>query len=160
MSDDFSSFAPDLWASLETIVRASAYDARVVLLEQDQAATGVYLIQSGKVRLWSPQDKSRLLRKDLGAGTMRGLGETIAQGTPKLSARTLVPTKIGLVPGQSLMNLLRDRRDICLQVVRVLSEDLRVLYHRFQELKAQPSEVPPLARESQSVLRAMAESGE
>jgi CRP-like cAMP-binding protein len=137
MSHDFSSFAPDLWSALEGIVRVRTYDTRGVLFEQGRPADGVYLIQKGKVRVWMPEDRSHAILIDpAGAGTMLGLSETIAQGTHKVSAVALAPTEVGFVAGEELMKFLRDHHDICLQVVRILSEDLHVLYHQFQGLKA------------------------
>jgi CRP-like cAMP-binding protein len=137
MSEDFSSFAPDLWNALETIVQVRTYDARGVLFEQGRPADGVYMIQKGKVRVWMPERTPRMAVIDqAGAGTLLGLSETIAQGAHKVSATALVPTKVGFVDGEALLKFLRDHHAICLQVVRVLSEDLHVLYHQFQGLKA------------------------
>lgn len=136
MSEDFSTLAPDLWTSLESIAQVRTYESRSVVFAQGQRAEGVYLIQRGKVRLWMPEDRTRMLSVDpAGAATMLGLSETIAQGTHKVSASALVPTQIGFVASEPLMKFLRERHDLCLQVVRVLSEDLHTLYHRFQGLK-------------------------
>src|SRR5579863_5513243 len=77
MSEDFSSFAPDLWNALETIVQVRTYDARGVLFEQGHPADGVYMIQKGKVRVWMPERTPRMAVIDhAGAGTLLGLSET------------------------------------------------------------------------------------
>ena len=136
MSEDSSSPAPDLWGSLETIVRMRTYQAGAALFEQGQPARGIYMIYRGQVRVWMEEDTSNAIHIDpAGAGTMLGLSETIAQGTHKVSATASVPTEVGFVASEPLMQYLRDHHDICLQVVRVLSEDLHVLYHTFQGLK-------------------------
>jgi CRP-like cAMP-binding protein len=136
MVKDSSSFVPDLWSSLEPLVCVRTYEPHAVLFEGGARAEGIYLIQKGKVRVWMSEEGSRTILIDSASpGTMLGLSETIAQGTHKVSAEALTATEVGFVPSEELLKYLRDHHEICMQVVRILSEDLHALYHQFQLLK-------------------------
>ena len=45
---------------------------------------------------------------------------------------------MGFIPRLSFVDFLRDHSDYCLQVVRILSEDLHGLYHKFRSISAHP----------------------
>jgi len=45
---------------------------------------------------------------------------------------------IAFVPRDSLLEFLRRHCDFCMQVVRLLSEDLHRLYHKFRSISAHP----------------------
>jgi len=136
MTKDSSSLVPDLWSSLEPLARVRAYQPRTVLFEGGARADGIYLIQKGKVRVWMREEGSRTILIDPAMpGTMLGLSEAIAQSTHKVSAEALIPTEAGFVSSEKLLQYLREHREICMQVVRILSEDLHALYHQFQALK-------------------------
>jgi CRP-like cAMP-binding protein len=135
MADDSSSFAADLWKSLAAIAKLRRYEPESVLFQQGQAAGGIYVIQKGQVRLWIPEAAGQIfVATPVGAGAMLALSEAICEGTHKLSAMALVQTEAGFVPRETLMRYLQEHHEICLQVVRTLSEDLHCLYHTFQRL--------------------------
>ena len=137
MADDLSSFAPTLWASLEALASVRAYAPGSMLFEQGHPAAGIYMIQKGEVRVWIPQAPARAnLVTPVCPGTMLGLSETLSESTHKISAVSLASTEVGFVPRDTLLTFLRDHHEVCLQVVRVLSEDLHGLYHRFQTLNS------------------------
>lgn len=127
---------PDLWSALEAVKSVRYYEAGDVLFEQGQPAQGIFMIQKGQVRVWMPDGaRQNVLASSAGPGTMLGLSETLSEGPHKFSAVALVQTEVGFVPAQALMKFLREHHEVCLQVVRMLSEDLHRLYHRFQRVK-------------------------
>ena len=106
-----------------------------MVFEQGQSAEGIYMIQKGQVRVWMPGDSEpEALVEAVGSGTMLALSEVLSDGAHKLSAQALQQTEIGFVPRETLAEFLRDHHQLCLQVVRMLSEDLHALYHKFQGL--------------------------
>jgi len=130
------SSAPALWASLETIVSSRVYEPKTPLFQCGQPAAGIYLIRQGRVRLWMSEPPSKTFLADTaGAGTMLGLSETIAHCAHKVSAVASTSTEVGFVSSDTLIGFLGDHHDVCLQVVRILSEDLHFLYHHFQNLR-------------------------
>jgi CRP-like cAMP-binding protein len=137
MAKDSSSFAPDLWSALEKLTSLRTYVPGSVLFEQGQSASGIFMIQKGQVRLWMPAAAERAkMSTPVSSGTMLALSETISEGTHKFSAMATLPSEAGFVPRAVLMQYLRDHHDVCMQVVKVLSEDLHGLYHKFQSLSA------------------------
>jgi CRP-like cAMP-binding protein len=135
MADVPSSFAADLWTSLETIATVRRYEPESALFEQGQSASGIYMIQKGQVQVWMPDGLAQtIITTPMTPGTMLALSETISGGTHKLSARALEATEVGFVPREILMGFLREHHQVCLQVVRILSEDLHCLYHTFHRL--------------------------
>jgi CRP-like cAMP-binding protein len=136
MANDLSSFAPDLWSALETVRVTRSYEDGTLLFAQGETVEGVYMIQRGRVQVWMPERvRGDSLTATAESATMLGLSETIAGGTHKLSAQALVRIEVGFVAREPLMEFLRGHHDICLPVVRMLSEDLHGLYHRFQGLE-------------------------
>jgi CRP-like cAMP-binding protein len=135
MANDSYSFAPDLWSSLESVTCLRRYEPGAMVFEQGQSAEGIYMIQKGQVRVWMPRDSEpEALVQAVGSGTMLALSEALSDGAHKLSAQALQQTEIGFVPRETLAEFLRDHHQLCLQVVRMLSEDLHALYHKFQGL--------------------------
>jgi len=137
MANDSSSGTPDLWSSLEPLKSVRVYQKGELLFQQGQQADGIYMIQTGQVQVWMPDGVGEAaVVVPIGAGTMLGLSETISEGTHKLSAEALVQTEVWFLARVALLEFLKSHQDVCMQVVRALSEDLHGLYHKFQSLKA------------------------
>jgi CRP-like cAMP-binding protein len=126
---------PDLWAALLAVSERQVYPQSSTLFEQGEQARGVYMIVRGEVRVRMPEDGNRAVTTSLGQGTMLALSEAICDAQHKLSAVTLGEAEIGFVAKDALMNFLQSHHDLCMQVVRTLSEDLHSLYHRFQKMQ-------------------------
>ena len=47
-------------------------------------------------------------------------------------------TKAAFIPRESFVDFLREHNDFSMQVVRLLSEDLHSLYHKFRTISAHP----------------------
>ena len=129
------SSANDLWTHLEGVARPKTYEKGSFLFQQGSLAAGVYLIKKGEVRVWMPEESGPMAMVTLvRTGTMLGLSEAICEETHKLSALAVTRVEVALVSHDALMKYLESHHDVCMQVVRLLSEDLHGLYHRFQRL--------------------------
>ena len=127
---------PDLWIALQAVSETQKYRQGSTLFEQGAAARGVYMILRGEVEVRMPEEQgARSAITVLGQGTMLALSEAICDAQHKLSAVASADTEIGFVPKETLMKFLQSHHDLCLQVVRTLSEDLHSLYHRFQKMQ-------------------------
>jgi CRP-like cAMP-binding protein len=127
--------AAGIWSLLEAIARVQQYEPGSLLFAHGQPAEGLYMIQSGQVRIWTPEISVRMAAgTTVNPGTMLALSDAISGGTHKLSAMAVLPTEAGFLQRDHLLALLQDEREICLEVVRILSEDLHGLYHEFQRL--------------------------
>jgi CRP-like cAMP-binding protein len=56
----------------------------------------------------------------------------------RITAEAGEPTTAGFIPRAELLEFLREHAEYCMQVVRLLSEDLHGLYHKFRSISAHP----------------------
>ncbi len=131
--------SPDLWQALHGIKSVRVYPKGATLFQQGSAVGGVYVVESGQVRvlLPTPQDRPQLLEV-AGPGTMLGLSETMSGDNYRVTAEAGDHTTVAFIPRESFVEFLRDHCDFCMQVVRLLSEDLHGLYHKFRSISAHP----------------------
>jgi CRP-like cAMP-binding protein len=104
-----------------------------------QAVTGVYLVESGEVRVLLPTGQSqKQLLEVVGPGTMLGLSESMSGEKYRITAEAGEQTTAAFIPREEFLGFLREHCDFCMQVVRLLSEDLHALYHKFRSISAHP----------------------
>jgi len=126
---------PDLWRAFDDIKSLRAYAAGAGLFEEDSPAVGIFLIESGRVGIRvSTEDGTWRRLATAGRGTMLGLSEAISGASYKVSAHAVGRADVFFVPREALMEFLTAHPRICMEIVRVLSEDLHSLYHQFRNL--------------------------
>jgi len=124
---------PELWQALNRLKCVRTYSQGASVFRQGRPAHGIYLIEKGEVRLTLPSSvKPERTFEVAGPGTVLGLSETMTGEAYKLSAEAVGPAEIAHVERATLLKFLRDHHQFCLQVVRLLSDDLHQLYQRFQ----------------------------
>jgi CRP/FNR family transcriptional regulator len=110
-----------------------------ILFRQGSAATGVYLVERGEVRVLLPTGPSqKQLLEVLGPGTVLGLSESMTGENYRITAEAGEHTSLAYIPREVFLEFLREHVDFCMQVVRLLSEDLHGLYHKFRSISAHP----------------------
>jgi CRP-like cAMP-binding protein len=131
--------SPDLLQGLRGIKSVQRFPNGGILFRQGSAATGVYLVERGEVRILLPtgQNQSQLLEV-LGPGTVLGLSESMTGGNYRITAEAGGQTSLAFIPREAFLEFLREHVDFCMQVVRLLSEDLHGLYHKFRSISAHP----------------------
>jgi CRP-like cAMP-binding protein len=124
---------PGLWSALEDIRTVRTYAKGKLLFRWGQPAHGVYLIEKGEVDLLLPASggAERFFEK-AGPGVMLGLSEAMSGDISKLTARAADRTQVAFVPREALLEFLRQHQAFCMQIVRLLSEDLHLLYHKYR----------------------------
>ncbi|MBZ5655022.1 MAG: cyclic nucleotide-binding domain-containing protein [Acidobacteriia bacterium] len=129
----------DLWQALHGIKTVRVYSKGSRLFQQGTAASGVYVVESGEVRVLLPssQNRSQLLEV-AGPGTILGLSESMTGDDYRVTAEAGDHTTVGFIPRESFLGFLRDHCDFCMLMVRLLSEDLHGLYHKFRSISAHP----------------------
>lgn len=106
------------------------------LFESGSPAVGVYFVLQGDVRLLpTTLELDRCASQKAGPGCLLGLREAIAGDTYGATAKVLNPAKVCFVSRDDLLNYLRANPACCMEVVRILSEDLHLLYHEFQKFE-------------------------
>ena len=93
-------------------------------------------MESGEVRvLLSAGQSQRQLLEVVGPGTVLGLSESMSGEKYRITAEAGEPTTAAFIPREELLEFLREHGDFCMQVVRLLSEDLHGLYHKFRSIR-------------------------
>jgi CRP-like cAMP-binding protein len=131
--------SPDLMQALRGIKSVRSFPKGATLFQQGSAVTGVYLVESGEVRVLLPSgQKQKQLLEVVGPGTMLGLSESMTGEKYRITAEAGEPTTAAFIPRKEFLEFLREHGDFCMQVVRLLSEDLHGLYHKFRSISAHP----------------------
>ena len=109
------------------------------LYQQGMAATGVYLVEKGEVRvvLQAGENQNQLLEV-VGAGAILGLSETMSGEKNRVSAEADEQTTVSFIARKNFMEFLDGNPEFCMQVVQLLSENLHGLYHKFRNVSAHP----------------------
>ena len=100
---------------------------------------GIYLIETGAVRLLLPtgKDKNQLLEV-VEAGTLLGLSDSMAGEQYRVTAEAEELTTAGFISRDDFVNFLSRHQDFCMQVIHLLSDNLHALYHKFRGVSAHP----------------------
>jgi CRP/FNR family transcriptional regulator, polysaccharide utilization system transcription regulator len=142
--------SPDLFNALRATRRVQNFAAGSTLFCQGSAVRGVYLVEGGEVRVLLTAGQSRRqLLEVAGPGDILGLSESMCGETYRITAEANADTSVVFIPRQELVAFLRENVDFCLQVVRILSEDLHGLYHKFRSITAHPGRPRQRALEEQ-----------
>ena len=130
---------PDLLQSLRAIKPAQRVANGSALFQQGSQATGVYIVERGEVRILLTRGKAkRQLLEVAGPATILGLSESMSAETYRITAVAAEETSVVFIPREQFLAFLHEHHDFCVQVVRMLSEDLHGLYHKFRNISAHP----------------------
>jgi len=134
-----SRLSPDLMQALHGVKPVQQFPKGATLIRQASAARGVYLVESGEVRVLLPtgQNEKQLLEV-VGPGTVLGLSENMTGQNYRITAEAGEETTAVFVPREEFLEFLREHCDFCMQVVRLLSEDLQGVYEKFRSICAHP----------------------
>lgn len=125
----------DPWQTLKTLKSPRRFAAGELLFQQGRSPDGIYIIESGMVKLLLTAPRVATKTFELaGPGTVLGLSESVTGEAYKLSVEAVSKTTTSFVERQALLEFLREHHEFCMQVVRLLSEDLHGLYFRFRSL--------------------------
>lgn len=131
--------SPELWQALHGIKAVRVYPKGTQLFQQGANVSGVYVVESGEVRILLPTAPGRQqLLEIAGPGCVLGLIESMSGNDHRVTAEAGKHTTIAFIPRDTFLEFLRDHCDFCMQVVRLLSEDLHGLYHKFRSISAHP----------------------
>lgn len=131
--------SPDLYQALHGLKLVKVFSKGATLFRRGAPATGVYVVDSGRVRILLPAGKGRpQVLKINGPGTILGLSESMSGEHYRVTAQAEDHVIASFVPQQGFVEFLRCNNEFCMQVVRLLSEDLHGLYHKFRNINARP----------------------
>ena len=96
-----------------------------VLFRQGQRSSGGYLLLSGQARLYLERDDGRAVAvRTVGPGYLLGLPGTILNRAYLFTAKLTRDSRVAFVPTDDLLKFLRERSDLCLEIVEMLGGEL------------------------------------
>ena len=127
----FCDLGQDALREFDGIKSLQAYPRGAKLLQEGQSARSIFLVCRGRVRLSVCSENGRQLSLRVAEpGEILGLSAALSGGFHEVSAEAVEPVQVAEVRRKDLIRFLRAHRDVCLQVVHLLSEDLHVAYER------------------------------
>ena len=106
-----------------------------VLFAEGRPVRGIYILCDGRARLSICSDAGRRLTlRVAGPGEVLGLGAALSNTPYEITAELLDNSQVVFVRRKDLMKFLREHREVCLQVVHMLSQDLHGAYERVRSI--------------------------
>jgi len=127
----FCDLEPDALEAFDGIKSNQLCAKGTVLFREGQSARGVFLLCQGRVRLsLCSESGHRMTVRVVGPGEVLGLSAALAGGCYEVTAEALDSVQVAAIRRKDLLHFLHEHREVCLQVVNLLSEDLHVAYDR------------------------------
>ena len=134
-----SRLSPELELALRPIMTPRSLSKGSVLYRQGAAAVGIYLVEQGQVRVLLPTDAGEnQLLEVVGTGAVLGLSESMSGDTYRVTAEADESTTVSFIERERFLKFLDSHHEFCMQVVRILSENLHGLYNKFRSVSAHP----------------------
>lgn len=132
----FEQIAPEALQHLDKITALQRYPAKAVLFREGKAASGVFLVRSGRVKLslHCSHGKS-LVVQFAGPGEPLGLGATISARPYEVTAETTAPCEVAFLPRRQFLQFLADHPKVSMQLVKLLCQDVDGAYERVRSLR-------------------------
>ena len=133
------SVSPELSLALTKIESTLEFQEGQILFQQASPAIGVYIVETGRVRiLLATGHSDRQLLEVVGPRTMLGLSETMCGASYRATAEAANSLVTSFIVREKLLALLRENTAFSMEIVRLLSEELHVIYEKFRSISAHP----------------------
>jgi CRP/FNR family transcriptional regulator, cyclic AMP receptor protein len=131
----FCDMPADSLKAFEEIKSVGTYSRNTILFAEGRPVRGIYLLCDGRAKLSICSDSGkRLTLRVAGPGEVLGLGAVLSNTPYEITAELLDTSQTVFIRRKELMKFLREHPDVCLQVVRMLSQDLHGAYERVRSI--------------------------
>src|SRR5271166_2516715 len=131
----FCDMPADSLRAFDEIKSARTYPRNTILFAEGRPVRGIYLLCDGRAKLSICSDTGkRLTLRVAGPGEVLGLGATLSNSPYEITAELLDNSQVVFVRRKDLLKFLREHREVCLEVVRMLSQDLHGAYERVRSI--------------------------
>jgi CRP/FNR family transcriptional regulator, cyclic AMP receptor protein len=131
----FCDMSADSLQAFDEIKSLGTYSRNTVLFAEGRPVRGVYLLCDGRAKLSiCAEGGKRLTLRVAGPGEVLGLGAALSNTRYEITAELLDTSQVVFVRRKELMKFLREHPDVCMQVVRMLSQDLHGAYERVRTI--------------------------
>jgi CRP-like cAMP-binding protein len=121
---------PELAPALEQMGNVVVSQRGTILFQQGQAASGVYVVRRGKLRLSRLCEDGHRTSRTVGPGHIIGLLATVSDQPYLKTAEALEDSELTSVDRNRVMSLLDRRADFWLQAVDVIKEEMKLIRKR------------------------------
>jgi CRP-like cAMP-binding protein len=121
---DCSVSTDELYAALERCCERVEKPRWTVLFRRGEKALGMFLVLRGTVNLDFGVDAATGLGSTCGPGALVGLPATLSGGKYSMTATVTDEAELGLIRTPVLLSLLRERPELCQQLLTILSTKL------------------------------------
>ncbi len=121
--------------SFDEIKLQATYPRNTILFSEGRPVRGIYLLCDGRAKLSICADRGkRLTLRVAGPGEVLGLGAALSNTPYEITAELLDTSQIVFIRRKELTKFLRENPSVCMQVVRMLSQDLHGAYERVRTI--------------------------
>ena len=131
--------------AFDEIKSTTSFPRGTVLFAEGRSVRGIYILCDGRAKLSICSDAGkRLTLRIASAGEIFGLGATLSNTPYEITAELMDNSQVVFVRRKDLLKFLKDNRAVCLEIVRMLSQDLHGAYERVRAIATVKS-APALA---------------
>ena len=146
-SDSFCNLSPALLKSFSAFSHQNTYPGGALLFVEGQSPRGVFVLCSGKVKLFTTSREGKvLILKIAHAGDALGLSAVISATPYEMSAETSGPCQVNFVDRESLVNLVKCNGELGLHAAQSLSREFQSAYRDIHDLVLARSSSGKLAK--------------
>ena len=121
--------------AFDEIKSPASYARGSVLFSEGRPVRGIYILCDGRAKLSICSDAGkRLTLRIASPGEVLGLGATLSNTPYEITAELLDDSQVVFVRRKDLLKFLREHREVCMEVVRMLSQDLHGAYERVRSI--------------------------
>lgn len=121
--------------AFDQIKLLASYPRTALLFAEGRPVRGVYILCDGRAKLSvCSETGKRLTLRIAGPGEVLGLGASLSNSPYEVTAELLDNSQVVFVRRKDLIKFLRDNPSVCLEVVRILSQDLHGAYERVRSI--------------------------
>jgi CRP/FNR family cyclic AMP-dependent transcriptional regulator len=143
----FCRFSPPVLRSLDQVSRHTIMPPGALLFVEGQTPRGVYIVCSGKVKLYTTsKDGKVLILKQAEAGEVLGLSAAISGTNYEMTAETALPCQLNFIGRQDFMTLLQAHSEMGVHATLSLSREFQSAYRDIHDLVLARSSSGKLAR--------------
>jgi len=131
----FCDMPADSLQAFDAIKSQGTYPRNTVLFAEGRPVRGIFLLCDGRAKLSiCAEGGKRLTLRVAGPGEVLGLGAALSNTPYEVTAELLDTSQIVFIRRKELTKFLREHPDVCMHVVRMLSQDLHGAYERVRTI--------------------------
>jgi len=139
--------------AFDQIKSLGSFPRGAVLFAEGRPVRGIFILCDGRAKLSICSDTGkRLTLRIAGPGEVLGLGAALSNTPYEVTAELIDNSQVVFVRRKELVRFLRENRTVCLEVVRMLSQDLHGAYERVRTIAMVHSRHPRIAFRPRALL--------